>query len=444
VDATLAELLLLELVLVAILAVLSASEAALHTIRRPQLIEELASRGRRGRRAGTMGRKAIEYLAAIQVAEFLIVFTFSGISAAYIAPRLSDLLQFLFGKDAPVVRDVAAVAVTVAILSLIAVLFGIFVPRSIGARHAQGVLLVLVWPLELVTWVTRPLVGFLFNLTRLITRPFGGVNPQVGLALVTEDEIKSLVETGQAQGVLQEREQRMITSIFAISEKPVHEVMVPRTDIVAIDVDTPPDEILKIITHVGHSRIPLYEGSPDNIIGILYVKDLFRRLARGEKDVQIRPYMRPAQFVPESKKIDQLLRDMQKDKIHIAIVVDEYGGTSGLVTIEDLVEEIVGEIRDEYDVEQEMVLPVSESEALMDARVPFEDVRETFDLDLPPAEAAPNYDTLGGFVVAQLGRFPKAGEAVEAGGARFVVESVEGRRIRRVRVVKKAASAEMV
>ncbi len=442
-DATLVQLLLLELLLVAVLAVLSASEAALHSIRRPQLIEELATRGRRGRRAGTMGRKAVEYLAAIQVAEFLIVFTFSGISAAYIAPRLSDLLQFLFGPGAPVVRDVAAVAVTVAILSLIAVLFGIFVPRSIGARHAQAVLLILVWPLEVVTWITRPLVGILFNLTRLITRPFGG-NPMVGTSLVTEDEIKSLVETGQAQGVLQEREQRMITSIFAISEKPVHEVMVPRTDIVAIDVDTPAEEILKIITNIGHSRIPLYEGSPDNIIGILYVKDLFRRLARGEKDVQIRPYLRPAQFVPESKKIDELLRDMQKDKVHIAIVVDEYGGTSGLVTIEDLVEEIVGEIRDEYDVEQEMVLPVSESEALMDARVPFEDVRETFDLDLPPAEAAPNYDTLGGFVVAQLGRFPKAGEAVEAGGARFVVETVEGRRIRRVRVVKKTPAAERV
>jgi putative hemolysin len=443
VDAILAELLLLELLLVALLAVLSASEAALHTIRRPQLIEELAARGRRGRRAGTMGRKAVEYLAAIQVAEFLIVFAFSGISAAYLAPRLSDLLQFLFGPGAPVVRDVAAVAVTVAILSLIAVLFGIFVPRAIGARHAQTVLLILVWPLELVTWVTRPLVAVLFNLTRLITKPFGG-NPQAAATLVTEDEIKSLVETGQAQGVLQEREQRMITSIFAISEKPVHEVMVPRTDIVAIDVDTPPEEILKIITNIGHSRIPLYEGSPDNIIGILYVKDLFRRLARGEKDVQIRPYMRPAQFVPESKKIDQLLRDMQKEKVHIAIVVDEYGGTSGLVTIEDLVEEIVGEIRDEYDVEQEMVLPVSESEALMDARVPFEDVRETFDLDLPPAEPSPNYDTLGGFVVAQLGRFPKSGEAVEAGGARFIVESVEGRRIRRVRVIKKTPAVERV
>src|SRR5207244_3275488 len=197
-----------------------------------------------------------------------------------------------------------------------------------------------------------PLVAVLFALTRLLTRPFGG-NPQSS-ALVTEDEIKSLVEAGQAQGVLQEREQQMITSIFAIAEKPVHEVMVPRTDIIAIDVETPAAEILKTITNIGHSRIP------------------------------------------------------------------------------------------EYDVEQEMVLPVSETEALMDARVPFEDVRETFDLDLPPAEAAPDYDTLGGFVVAQLGRFPKSGEAVEAGGAKFVVESVEGRRIRRVRVIKKMPAAERV
>ncbi len=440
-DPTTLWVLVLELLLVAVLAILSASEAALHTIRRPQLIEELAERGRRGRRAGTMGRRAIEYLAAIQVAEFFIVFAFSGISAAFVAPRLSDLLRFVFGPGAPVVRDVAAVIVTVAVLSLIAVLLGLFVPRAIGARHAQTVLLFLVWPLEFVTWITQPLVGMLFFLAKLLTRPFGA-NPEAGaLALVTEDEIKSLVETGQAQGVLQEREQRMISSIFAISEKPVHEVMVPRTDIVAIDVDTPAAEILKDITKVGHSRIPVFEGSPDNIIGILYVKDLFRRLARGEKDVQIRPYLRPAQFVPESKKIDQLLRDMQKEKVHIAIVVDEYGGTSGLVTIEDLVEEIVGEIRDEYDVEQEMVLPVSENEALMDARVPFEEVREAFALDLPSSE---NYDTLGGFIVAQLGRFPRAGETVEAGGARFVVETVEGRRIRRVRVVKKTPSAEMV
>src|SRR2546427_13044865 len=165
-DPTTIWVLLLELLLVAVLAILSASEAALHTIRRPQLIEELAERGRRGRRAGTMGRRAIEYLAAIQVAEFFIVFAFSGISAAFIAPRLSDLLRFVFGPGAPVVRDVAAVAVTVAALCLIAVLFGIFVPRTIGARHAQTVLLILVWPLEVITWLMRPLVAVRFTLTR--------------------------------------------------------------------------------------------------------------------------------------------------------------------------------------------------------------------------------------------------------------------------------------
>src|SRR5207253_9445551 len=170
----------------------------------------VAERGRRGRRAGTMGRRAIEYLAAIQVAEFFIVFAFSGISAAFVAPRLSDLLRFVFGPGAPVVRDVAAVVVTVAVLSLIAVLLGLFVPRAIGARHAQAVLLVLVWPLEFVTWITRPLVAVLFALTRFITGPFGGT-PQSGM-LVTDDEIKELDETGQAQGVLPERERRRITS----------------------------------------------------------------------------------------------------------------------------------------------------------------------------------------------------------------------------------------
>jgi len=412
------ELLVIELLLVALLAVLSASEAALHTIRRPQLIEELAARGWRGRLAGTMGRKAIEYLAAIQVAEFFIVFAFAGIAAAFLAPRLSDLLRFLFGPAAPVIRDVAAVVVTVGVLSLAAVLFGLFVPRSIGARHAQSVLLVLVWPLELITWLTRPLVAVLFMLTQVFTRPFGA-NPQTG-ALVTEEEIKALVETGEAQGVLHEGEQKMISSIFALAEKPVHEVMVPRTDMVGIDVATMPDQILDIITKVGHSRIPVFEGSADNIIGILYVKDVFRRLARGEKDVQLRQFLRPAQFVPETKKVDELLREMQRDKVHM---------------------EIVGEIRDEYDVEQELVLPVSENEALMDARVSFEEVRETFDLSVPPSE---NYDTLGGFLVAQLGHFPRVGESVQSGGARFVVESVEGRRIRRVRVSKIAASPEPV
>ena len=316
------------------------------------------------------------------------------------------------------------------------VLFGIFVPRALGARYAQPMLLVLVWPIQLVTWLTSPLVAVLFFLTRAITRPFGA-SPEAG-TLVSEEEIKALVETGEEQGVLEETERDMIRSIFDLGDKRVHEVMVPRTDIIGLDCDTPPGELLEQVVAAGHSRIPVYEGSADQIIGVLYVKDVFRRIARGEQPAALREHLRPALFVPETKKVDELLREMQTEKTHMAIVVDEYGGTAGLVTIEDLVEEIVGEIRDEYDVEQELMLPISEREALVDGRAPFEDIRETFALD--ELEPSVDYDTVGGFIVHELGRFPKTGDVVARGGVRFVVETIEGRRIRRVRVVRQTAT----
>jgi putative hemolysin len=430
------ELLGIELVLVVLLALLSMSEAALHAIRRPALIEELVVRGRRGQRAGRMGERRVRYLAAIQVLEFFVIFAFSGIAAAFLAPRLSELLRLV--GIAAVFSDLGAVVVTVAALSLVAVLFGLFVPRSIGRKHAKQVLLLMVFPLELITWVTRPLVAVLFFLTRVVTAPFGA-DPNEG-TLISEEDIKAVIETGGEQGVLDVQERDMLHSVFALGDKKVHEVMVPRTDIVAIDVNTPPQEVLESVVKAGHSRIPVYEGSSDQIVGVLYVKDLFRRLARGEKDVTVRPFLRPAQFVPETKKVDELLREMQRAKVHIAIVVDEYGGTAGLVTIEDLVEEIVGEIRDEYDVERELVLPVSEHEAVMDARVPFSEVQETFGIDSP--EGVDEFDTLGGFVTHELGRLPKVGETVKSNGVKFVVESVDGRRVGRVRVIREPARSE--
>ena len=430
------ELLGIELVLVVLLALLSMSEAALHAIRRPALIEELVVRGRRGQRAGRMGERRVRYLAAIQVVEFFVIFAFSGIAAAFLAPRLSELLKLV--GIAAVFSDLGAVVVTVAALSLVAVLFGLFVPRSIGRKHAKQVLLLMVFPLELITWVTRPLVAVLFFLTRVVTAPFGA-DPNEG-TLISEEDIKAVIETGEEQGVLDVQERDMLHSVFALGDKQVHEVMVPRTDIVAIDVNTPPQEVLESVVSAGHSRIPVYEGSSDQIIGVLYVKDLFRRLARGEKDVTVRPFLRPAQFVPETKKVDELLREMQRAKVHIAIVVDEYGGTAGLVTIEDLVEEIVGEIRDEYDVERELVLPVSEHEAVMDARVPFSEVQETFGIDSP--EGVDEFDTLGGFVTHELGRLPKVGETVKSNGVKFVVESIDGRRVGRVRVIREPARTE--
>jgi len=435
-DDVLIRLLIAELLLALFLAVLSASETAIHAVRRPHLMDELSERGRRGRVARAIGERSIHYLSALQVMEFLVVFAYSAIAAAYVAPRLSQIFSFV-GVTA-IVTDVTAVILTVVSLSVIALLFGLFVPRAIGARYAAGVLLALAVPIEVVSWVTRPIVSLLLLLTSAITRPFGAT-PQA--TAVSEDEIRAMVETGEEQGVLHEQERDMIQGIFELGDKHVHDVMVPRTDIRAIDIDTPGERVLDQVVAVGHSRIPVYEGTPDEIVGILYVKDLFRRLARGEKDVSLRQYLRPAHFVPETKRIDELLREMQRSKMHMAIVVDEYGGTAGLVTIEDLVEEIVGEIRDEYEPEQELVIPVSEHEALMDGRVPFGDVCEAFDLDLAPSE---DYDTLGGYIVHELGRLPKAGEEVRTDGVRFVVETVESRRIRRVRVTREVRREEEV
>jgi putative hemolysin len=435
----LVRLLIVEVALVVLLALLSASETAIHATRRPHVREDLERRGRGGRLARSIGDRSLHYLAALQVMEFLVVFTFSAIAAAFIAPRLSDILS-LIGVTA-IVSDVTALVITVLILSLLAMLFGLFVPRALGARYAEGVLVTLGVPIEVVSWITRPLVAPLLVLTQAITRPFGAVPTPSGGAVVSEDEIRALVESGEEQGVIAERERDMIQGVFALGDKHVHDVMVPRTDIRAIDVETPGDRVLEEVVQAGHSRMPVFEGSPDQIIGILYVKDLFRRLARAEKDVSVRQYLRPAHFVPESKRIDELLREMQRDKIHMAIVADEYGGTAGLVTIEDLVEEIVGEIRDEYEAEQELIIPVSENEALMDAKVPFEEVLEAFDLDV---EASEDYDTLGGYIVHELGRLPKAGEEVRTDGVRFIVESIEARRIRRVRVLREIPTVETV
>lgn len=435
-DEVLARLLLGELALVLFLALLSAGETAIHAVRRPHLLDDLAERGRRGRIARAIGERSVHYLSALQVAEFCVVFAYSAIAAAFVAPRLSDILS-LVGVTA-VVSGVTAVVVTVVTLSLIALLFGLFVPRAFGARYSIGVLLLLAVPIELVDRVTRPLVALLWILTQTLTRPFGATPQATG---VSEDEIRAMVETGEQQGVLQEQERDMIQGIFELGDKHVHDVMVPRTDVRALDVDTPGDRVLDQVIAVGHSRIPVYEGTSDEIVGILYVKDLFRRLARGEKDVSLRQYLRPAHFVPETKRVDELLREMQRNKMHMAIVVDEYGGTAGLVTIEDLVEEIVGEIRDEYEAEVELIIPVSEHEALMDGRVPFGDVVETFELDLAASE---DYDTLGGYIVHELGRLPKPGEEVRTEGVRFVVESVEGRRIRKVRVTREARREEAV
>jgi CBS domain containing-hemolysin-like protein len=253
---------------------------------------------------------------------------------------------------------------------------------------------------------------------------------------LSEDGLRFLLSVSEEETVIEDEEKEMIASVFQLGDTLVREVMVPRIDVAAVPGDLPMLEALDLILKAGHSRIPVYEDTIDNIIGILYAKDLLRYLRDGRTDVSLRRILRPAYFIPESKKVDDLLRELQQRKVHMAIVVDEYGGTAGVVTIEDLLEEIVGEIQDEYDAEEPTVETLSENEYLFDARVNLDEVSELTGVEL----VSEGSDTLGGFIYGQLGKVPAVGDTIELDNVRIEVLSVAGRRIKQVSLSRLASA----
>jgi putative hemolysin len=298
------------------------------------------------------------------------------------------------------------------------------VPRALVARNPER------WGLRL-----APFMGA-FKLV------FGGVGRILNLpARVVarqqtdeEEEMMRFLEIEDAEGELEEDERKMIRAVFDLEDTAVREIMTPRTDFAAVDTESSADDVVRLVIDRGFSRIPLYEKNADTIVGIIYAKDLFRFLADGRMPKELREVARPAFFVPESKRLDDLLTDMRKQRVHMAIVVDEYGGTAGLVTIEDLLEEIVGEIEDEYDRVEHPVVRVSDDEALLDGRVSIWELNELFGIHIE----AEDFDTVGGCVFHLLGRVPIAGDVVEADGASLTVLSIDGHRVRRLRAVRTA------
>ncbi len=278
--------------------------------------------------------------------------------------------------------------------------------------------------------VVQPLTRPALLVANALARWFAGAEPLQRVAVITEEEIKTLVTAGEQEGIIEEEAREMIYSIFRLGEMIVREVMVPRIDVVALDVESSMADVLHTIIESGHSRIPVYEETIDNIVGILYAKDILAAQSRGNANPALREIIRPAYFVPESKRLDSMLKEMQRNKVQMAIVVDEYGGMAGVVTLEDIVEEIVGEIQDEYDREEPPVIFEADGSYLFEGRIPLDDVQALLDVALPLDEA----DSLGGFIYNELGHIPRAGETVRYNGLLFEVVEVNGRRIRKVRV----------
>lgn len=424
----------------------AASEIALITVKRHRL-SQLADEGRAAARtAARLTEDPSRFLATIQIAITFLGFLSGAVGAVAFSDGLAELLRPLPIVGGEAADTIAFVLITLGV-SLGSIVIGELVPKTLALNFPERLALVVATPIRLIQAMLSPIVWFVSTVSAVLVRMLGGKEKPQGGYLSTE-ELKILVETGSEQGSIEEEEKEMIHGVIELAEKQVHEVMVPRIGIRAVNVDDPLDEVLDMIVRAGHSRLPVFEESLDNIVGILYAKDLLPYLkgnGRGNGPIDVRRLARPAVYVPESKPVDDLLHEMQVAKRHIAIVVDEYGGTAGLVTMEDVVEEIVGEIQDEYDTEEAMIEDVSTDDEIvfrLDGRVSMDDLRDLFDLpdsDEPDEDA---YDTVGGFVVHRVGRIPLPGaELPFRDGVIIQVEAAEPRRVGKV-IARRARSAE--
>jgi CBS domain containing-hemolysin-like protein len=313
--------------------------------------------------------------------------------------------------------------------ALITLVFGELLSKEVARRFAEPVAMVSVYPFNLFSYLANPLAWLVNLLGRGLTGRWDADDSH-SFNAITEEDLRTYVDASEEEGVLKIEEKEMIYSIFDLADTSAREVMVPRIDVVAVEANTPVLEALDVILQAGHSRVPVYLDYVDNIIGILYAKDLLKYWRDGGQARPVRGLERDVYFVPETKPLSDLLRELQARKVHIAIVVDEYGGTAGLVTIEDILEEIVGEIQDEYDPEEFYMEHISDDEYIFSARMDLDDINDIMSVELPTEDA----DTLGGLVYNLLGRVPEVGDSVEIDNLHLTVLDVDGRRVRRVRV----------
>ncbi|NBI07011.1 hemolysin family protein [Senegalia massiliensis] len=325
--------------------------------------------------------------------------------------------------------------VSTGIMTILILIFGEITPKTYAAQNPEKISVLIARPLILLSLIFKPILIVLNFITGFFIKLMGGDINNTG-PFVTEEEIRSLVDVGEEEGVVKLQEKEMIENIFEIDHIDVGDVMVPRIDIIAVSEDDSMEVALEKITKYGHSRIPVYKESIDDIVGILYAKDVLPFI--GFKDVNLNEtkivdIMRNAYYVPETKKVNKLLRELQYHKVHMAIVLDEYGGTEGLVTIEDILEEIVGDILDEYDVDVDLIEKINENTYNVKAEVSLEDINELFKTDFPEEE----FDSLGGYIFNTLGRVPVKGDKLDSDKINITVKKVTNRRVILVEITKK-------
>jgi len=412
---------ILFLILLTLSAFFSGSETAYFSLTHAQLHHFRESADKAERQVASLMVFPRQLLITIVIGNTMVNITIASL-AAVLTLKLNVLLQFDQGLI--VLLDVIVVTFVLLVLSEI-------LPKVVAVRSSENFSRKTVYILTFIYYLFYPVSIALAKFTQFLQTHTGLSEKRI---LLTEDELKTLAEVGEEQGTLHKDEKEMIHSIFEFGETTVKEAMVPRTDMIVVDTSTTLNKLMQLVKTKLHSRIPVFKGEIDNIIGILYVKDLLPYLSKTKKEpIDLQKLARPAYFVPEQKKIDELLREFQEEHIHMALVVDEYGGISGLITLEDIIEEIVGEIQDEYDKESPLFKKLDENTFIIDGRMSLEELNDELDLLLPTVEGV---ETISGFILNLLGSLPKEKEEVTYQRYKFTVEKINRNRILKVRLEK--------
>lgn len=418
-----------ELVVIAALIVLNgyfaAAEIALISARRASLKRRAAEGSRQARAALALTEDPTRLLATIQVGITLVGFLASAAAAVSLAAPVEAWLRSLGIRGLERLAAGLSVLLVTLAVSYVTLIFGELVPKRIGLQRAERIALAAAGPIAVLARVFAPVVWLLSVSTRLVARAVGV--PEGGRPGISEEEIKLLVTE---QGSLLEEEKRMIHEIFELGDTVVREIMVPRVDMTLVSDDSTVSEVVRLMRRTGFSRVPIFHEDRDRIVGVAFLKDLLEPVIEGKGSDPVTMYLRSPVFVPETKGILPLLSEMQARRTQLVIVVDEYGGTAGLVTLEDIVEEVVGEIADEFDRDLRLVTVLRDGEWVLDGRLPIEEARE---LGLP-VQVSDEYDTIAGWLLAKIGRIPAPGERFSEDGYEFTVQSMRRRRVSRLRV----------
>ena len=410
-------------ILILINAFFAATEIAFISLNDAKIEKQAKEGNKKAKQIKKMLREPSKFLATIQIGITLAGFLSSAFAADAFADDLATALENLMPLGLAVWRNISIILITI-ILSYFSLIFGELVPKRLAMRNSEKIAFGTIGIIRAISIITAPFVKLLTASTNGISKLFGitGTDEET----VTEEEIRMMVDVGEEKGSIKEEEKELINNVFEFNDKVVSEIMIHRKDIYAIDINSDIDNILKELDEYKYSRIPVYEENIDNIVGMLFIKDLLANVKKKDK-VKISKIIREPYFVSENKQIDELFRDLQKNKHQLAIVLDEYGGTAGLVTMEDIIEELVGNIFDEYDDEEKEFEKIDDNTFLISGSVSIHDLRKILGVEIPEGE----YDTLSGYLIELLGRIPSDDEkpVIETKRVTYKIEDYEEKRI---------------